>query len=170
MVYEGSGHIFQNVTCLKSGERAFCPALPLPHSFRNSFHSSTPWGLRMRAVTAGSFARAAGTAAASRDDYEEDVDDRNATKQIFMHKSFVIRIGPKSVALMPAKMNFSSLLEELELAEVEGRAPRLRVGSIRKLTTTAFAEFCRKHGLIEASGWDGFCVFTKPDFLWPRQR
>src|SRR5439155_22974713 len=38
-----------------SGERAFPPALLLFHSFRNSFHSATPWALRMRAVTGNSF-------------------------------------------------------------------------------------------------------------------
>jgi hypothetical protein len=31
------------------------PALPLFHSFRNSFHSATPWALRMRADTGISF-------------------------------------------------------------------------------------------------------------------
>jgi hypothetical protein len=94
---------------------------------------------------------------------------RKPAKQISMHKSFVIRIGSKSVELMPAKMSFVSLLEELELAEVEHRVPRLRVGSIRRLTVTGFAEFCRKHGLLQASGWADYRVFTKPDFLWPPQ-
>jgi hypothetical protein len=56
----------------------------------------------MRAVTAGSFARAAGTATAYRNDHEEEVADRNATKQAFMQKSFAIWIGPKSVKLIPA--------------------------------------------------------------------
>ena len=85
----------------------------------------------------------------------------------FMHKSYIIRMGTKLVELRPVKMKFASLLEELESAEAEGRQPRLRVGSVRKVTPAVFAEFCRRHGLIETSGWDGFCVFTKPDFLWP---
>src|SRR5216117_2488815 len=38
-----------------SGERALTPALPLFHSFRNSFHSATPWALRRSAETGSSF-------------------------------------------------------------------------------------------------------------------
>ena len=85
----------------------------------------------------------------------------------FMHKSYIIRMGTKLVELRPVKMNFACLLEELEYAEAQCRQPRLRVGSVRKVTPAVFAEFCRRHGLIETGGWDGFCVFTKPDFLWP---
>src|ERR1043166_4544989 len=38
-----------------SGGRALAPAPPLFHSFRNSFHSATPWALRRSAVTGSSF-------------------------------------------------------------------------------------------------------------------
>src|SRR5690349_9655475 len=38
-----------------AGERVLTPALPLSHSFRNSFHSATPWALRRSAVTGSSF-------------------------------------------------------------------------------------------------------------------
>src|SRR5436190_4261880 len=37
------------------GERALTPSLPWFHSFRNSFHSATPWALRRSAVTGSSF-------------------------------------------------------------------------------------------------------------------
>src|ERR1051325_4953288 len=42
-------------TALFKGERASTPALPLFHSFRNSFHSAMPWALRRSAVTGSSF-------------------------------------------------------------------------------------------------------------------
>jgi hypothetical protein len=84
-----------------------------------------------------------------------------------MHNTYVASLGRKSVRFAPVIMRFGSLLDELELAETEGRSPRLRVGKERTLSTSRFTRFCRAHALHNAGQWNGVCVYTRPEFVWP---
>lgn len=46
-----------------------------------------------------------------------------------MHKTYIALAEPDNVVVSPVNMPFGSLLEELELAETNGRAPKLRLGT-----------------------------------------
>jgi hypothetical protein len=64
-------------------------------------------------------------------------------------------------------MPFSELLDELELAEANGKPPRVRLGDGHRFSKKEFGRFCQINLLRLAGQWSGLSVYVRPDFIWP---
>lgn len=92
---------------------------------------------------------------------------RNGCETKFMQKTYIAWTQSKTIRVLPVRMPFTRLLDELELAESETRSPRLRLAGGFRLSKQEFGQFCRRNLLHLAGQWNGLSVYVRPDFIWP---
>jgi len=88
-------------------------------------------------------------------------------KPQFMQKTYIAWTQSKKIRVLPVKMPFIRLLEELERAESAARRPRLRLVGGFRLSRQDFAKFCRRNFLHLAGQWSRVSVYVRPDYIWP---
>lgn len=90
---------------------------------------------------------------------------RRQTK--FMQKTYVAWTQSTLIQVLPVKMPFLRLLDELERSESIGRDPKLKLGPGFRLSRRDFGQFCQRNLLHLAGQWNGISVYVRPDFIWP---
>ena len=85
----------------------------------------------------------------------------------FMQKVYLVWMTSRLIHLACVKTNFADLICELEIAEGESRAPKLKLGRRKILKKMQLLRFCESESLNYMGCWSRYRVYAQLGSIWP---